>query len=85
MILLEGILSLFDAKVREMLNLRIFIDVDSDLRLARRVSQLSLQESKRNPQHSLEWTLQYYLKYVKPSYQDYIDSVSTFYCLLINA
>ena len=35
-VLLEGILVLFDPAVRNMLSMKIFVDEDSDVRLARR-------------------------------------------------
>jgi len=41
-ILLEGILVLFDQQLREKLSMKIFVDEDSDVRLARRGLFLSL-------------------------------------------
>ena len=38
-ILFEGILVLFFPRVRELLDMRLFVDLDSDTRLARRVTR----------------------------------------------
>ena len=35
-VLLEGILVLYDPEVREMLHMKLFVDTDSDTRLSRR-------------------------------------------------
>lgn len=35
-ILVEGILILFDPELRDIFNLKLFVDVDPDIRLARR-------------------------------------------------
>lgn len=35
-VLLEGILVLYDSHVRDMMHMKLFVDTDSDTRLARR-------------------------------------------------
>lgn len=35
-VLLEGILILYDSNVRELMHMKLFVDTDSDTRLARR-------------------------------------------------
>lgn len=35
-VLLEGILVLYDPQIREMMHMKLFVDTDSDTRLARR-------------------------------------------------
>ncbi|KAM7268119.1 hypothetical protein ACFE04_010285 [Oxalis oulophora] len=66
-IILEGILVLHDARVRDLMNMKIFVDTDSDLRLARRI-QRDTVERGRNIQNVLEQ----YSRSVKPSFEEYI-------------
>ncbi|KAL6960523.1 Uridine kinase-like protein 5, partial [Sarracenia purpurea var. burkii] len=46
-IILEGILVLHDPRVRDLMNMKIFVDTDSDVRLARRI-QCDTVERGRN-------------------------------------
>lgn len=66
-IILEGILVLHDPRVRDLMNMKIFVDTDSDLRLARRI-QRDTVERGRNIQNVLEQ----YAKFVKPSFDEFI-------------
>ncbi|KAH8483819.1 hypothetical protein H0E87_028292 [Populus deltoides] len=52
-IILEGILVLHDPRVRDLMNMKIFVDTDSDLRLARRI-QRDTVERGRNIQNVLD-------------------------------
>ena len=38
-VIFEGILALYDAKIRDLLDLKIFVDADADVRLARRLAR----------------------------------------------
>ncbi|XP_059642956.1 uridine kinase-like protein 5 [Cornus florida] len=66
-IIVEGILVLHDPRVRDLMNMKIFVDTDSDLRLARRI-QRDTVERGRNVQNVLDQ----YAKYVKPSFEEFI-------------
>ncbi|KAL9380825.1 hypothetical protein Peur_026482 [Populus x canadensis] len=66
-IILEGILVLHDPRVRDLMNMKIFVDTDSDLRLARRI-QLDTVERGRNIQNVLDQ----YARSVKPSFEEFI-------------
>ncbi|KAF2292283.1 hypothetical protein GH714_018429 [Hevea brasiliensis] len=66
-IILEGILVLHDPRVRDLMNMKIFVDTDSDLRLARRI-QRDTVERGRNIQNVLDQ----YARFVKPSFEEYI-------------
>nr|XP_011468320.1 PREDICTED: uridine kinase-like protein 5 isoform X2 [Fragaria vesca subsp. vesca] len=52
-IILEGILVLHDPRVRDLMNMKIFVDTDSDVRLSRRI-QRDTVERGRNIQNVLE-------------------------------
>ncbi|XP_011011893.1 PREDICTED: uridine kinase-like protein 5 isoform X2 [Populus euphratica] len=66
-IILEGILVLHDSRVRDLMNMKIFVDADSDLRLARRI-QRDTVERGRNIQNVLDQ----YARSVKPSFEEFI-------------
>ncbi|KAJ3141967.1 Uridine-cytidine kinase-like 1 [Physocladia obscura] len=66
-IIFEGIFALYDAKVRDLMDLMLFVDTDSDVRLARRLKR-DIAERNRD----LHGVLTQYKKYVKPAFDDYI-------------
>ncbi|XP_065830146.1 uridine-cytidine kinase 2-B-like isoform X2 [Oscarella lobularis] len=65
-VLFEGILVLYSSEVRNMLDMKLFVDVDSDTRLARRVLR-DVQTRGRN----LEQVLDQYIELVKPAFEDF--------------
>ncbi|KAI9227852.1 MAG: uridine cytidine kinase i [Piptocephalis tieghemiana] len=66
-VLLEGILVLFPPRIRELLDMKVFLHVDDDTRLSRRCL-----EKARGPQaQSLEFILDQYIRFVKPAFTDY--------------
>ncbi|ORY46569.1 uridine kinase [Rhizoclosmatium globosum] len=66
-IIFEGIFALYDPKVRDLMDLMLFVDTDSDVRLARRLKR-DIAERGRD----IHGVLQQYKKYVKPAFDDYI-------------
>ncbi|KAG2241993.1 hypothetical protein Bca52824_096166 [Brassica carinata] len=56
-IILEGILVFHDSRVRDLMNMKIFVDTDADVRLARRI--------RRD-------TVERYAKFVKPAFDDFV-------------
>ncbi|KAJ3238714.1 Uridine-cytidine kinase 2 [Chytriomyces hyalinus] len=67
-VIVVGTLVLYDARVRSLLNLKVFVDVDSDLRLARQV----IRDTEERYTKPLEAVLETYLHFVKPSFEDFI-------------
>jgi len=65
-IIVEGILIFYDEKLRKLFNMKLFVDADSDIRLARRVER-DTQERGR----SLEQVLNQYLHSVKPAFEEF--------------
>ena len=51
-----------------MVNLRVFVDVDADLRLARQV----VRDTEERYSKNLEDVLSMYVKFVKTSFEDFI-------------
>ncbi|KAL3813834.1 hypothetical protein ACJIZ3_015102 [Penstemon smallii] len=66
-IILEGILVLHDSRVRDLMNMKIFVDTDSDVRLARRIQRDTVERGR-----NVENVLDQYAKFVKPSFEEFI-------------
>ena len=67
-ILFEGIFTLFDQEIRDMLDIKCFLHVDSDIRFTRRLHR-DVKERGR----SLESVIEQYYDTVRPMYQKYLD------------
>uniref|UniRef100_A0A915E146 uridine/cytidine kinase n=1 Tax=Ditylenchus dipsaci TaxID=166011 RepID=A0A915E146_9BILA len=65
-ILVEGILIFFDVELRKMFDLKLFVDADPDIRLARRVERDTTERGR-----PLEYVLHQYLTLVKPAFEDF--------------
>ncbi|EFA76807.1 uridine kinase [Heterostelium album PN500] len=66
-IILEGILTLYSKELRDLMDIKIFIDTDDDVRLARRLRR-DIAERGR----TVDSVILQYTKFVKPSFDDYI-------------
>ncbi|PSS05998.1 Uracil phosphoribosyltransferase [Actinidia chinensis var. chinensis] len=66
-ILLEGILIFHDPRVRDLMNMKIFVDTDSDVRLARRIRRDTFEKAR-----DINMVLDQYSKFVKPAFDDFI-------------
>jgi uridine kinase len=67
-VLFEGIFALYDQEIREMLDIKCFLHVDSDIRFTRRLHR-DVKERGR----SLESVISQYYDTVRPMYQRYLD------------
>jgi uridine kinase len=65
-LIVEGILVFYYPKIRDLFQMKLFVDCDADTRLSRRVLR-DMCEYKRD----LEQILYYYTKSVKPSFEDF--------------
>ncbi|KAI9349168.1 putative uridine monophosphate kinase [Obelidium mucronatum] len=63
-----GNLALYSKPIRESFHLKVFVDVDSDLRLAKQV----LRDTEERYQLPLDKVLDDYLNFVKPAFEDFI-------------
>lgn len=76
-IVFEGILSLYDARIREMMDVKIFVLTDDDIRLARRckIESINLVVVLRDCSErgrTIEGVLYQYNRFVKKAYDEYI-------------
>ena len=67
-IIVEGILIFENEELRELMDIRIFVDTDADVRLCRRIKR---DVNKRG--RSLESVLQQYQQTVKPMHDRYVE------------
>lgn len=65
-ILIEGILILYFPEIRDMFNMKMFVETDPDSRLAKRMYK-ETEELGRN----LDQVLNHYIEVVKPAYEDF--------------
>lgn len=67
-IIVEGILTLNDARLRDLMDIKIFVDTDDDIRIIRRI-QRDIEERGR----TLQSVIDQYLDTVKPMYHQFIE------------
>lgn len=67
-LMFEGIFALFDPEIRKMLNVKCFLNVDSDIRFTRRLHR-DIQERGRD----LDSVIDQYYATVRPMYQKFLD------------
>ena len=67
-IVLEGILALYDEHVNEMLDLHIYVETDADVRILRRIERDVVDRGRE-----LEGVMDQYLSTVKPMHEQFIE------------
>ncbi|KAJ8360890.1 hypothetical protein SKAU_G00174150 [Synaphobranchus kaupii] len=67
-IIFEGIMSFADKELLQLLDMKIFVDTDSDIRLVRRLRR-DITERGRD----IEGVIRQYNKFVKPAFEQYIE------------
>ncbi len=77
-IIVEGILIFTDAKLRDLFDIKIFVDTDLDLCLIRRIER-DVKERGR----TLDGVLEQYQKTVKPMYHEFVESSKRYADIII--
>ena len=77
-IIVEGILIFEDPALRDLMDIRIFVDTDADIRLCRRVKR---DVNKRG--RTLESVLTQYQQTVKPMYEKYVEPSKKYAHILV--
>lgn len=67
-ILVEGILIFTEARIRELLDLRLFVDADADIRFIRRLQRDMCERGR-----TLESVTQQWLQTVRPSHLEFVE------------
>jgi uridine kinase len=79
-ILVEGILILVDRELREMMDVRLYVDTDADLRFIRR-----LQRDIRDRNRTMESVIQQYLTTVRPMHLEFVEPSKRYADVIIPA
>lgn len=77
-IILEGIMILEDARLRELMDIKIFVDTDADVRIIRRIVR-DINERGR----TLDSVIDQYLNTVKPAHDQFIEPTKKFADIII--
>jgi len=77
-VIVEGILALCDAKLREQMDLKIFVDADSDERLIRVISRDIVERGR-----TAEAVMERYTRILKPMHQQFIEPTKRYADLII--
>lgn len=66
-VIVEGILVLFIPELRSRFNMKIYVDTDDDVRLARRIRRDTMERGR-----DVESVIQQYVRFVKPSFDKFV-------------
>ncbi|WP_080146228.1 uridine kinase [Marinilactibacillus piezotolerans] len=77
-IILEGILILEDPRLREMMDIKVYVDTDDDIRIIRRIKR-DIEERGRTLDHVIEQ----YLGVVKPMHTQFIEPTKKYADIII--
>lgn len=77
-IILEGILILDDERLRDLMDIKVFVDTDDDIRIIRRIER-DMNERGR----SLDSVIQQYLATVKPTYHQFVEPTKRYADLIV--
>jgi len=77
-IIIEGIMIFEDKRLRDIMDIKIFVDTDADIRIIRRITR-DIRERGR----TLESVIGQYLSTVKPAHEQFIEPTKKFADLII--
>lgn len=78
LVIFEGIMALYEQRFRDMMDLKIFVLTDDDIRLSRRIKR-DIAERGRG----VEDVLAQYNRFVKPSYDEFIKPTMRYADIII--
>lgn len=77
-IILDGILILDDERLRDLMDIKVFVDTDDDIRLIRRIER-DMHERGR----SLDSIIKQYLTTVKPMYHQFVEPTKRYADIIV--
>lgn len=77
-IILEGILVLFNEEIRNLMDIKVYVDTDDDIRFIRR-----LERDMKERGRSLDSVINQYLTTVKPMYHQFIEPTKRYADIII--
>jgi len=78
LIILEGLMILYEKEVRDLLDLKIYVDTPDDIRFIRRLNRDILERGR-----TTESVIKQYLEVVRPGHFDFIEPTKEFADLII--
>lgn len=77
-IILEGILVLFNKEIRDLMDIKVYVDTDDDIRFIRR-----LERDMKERGRSLDSVITQYLDTVKPMYHQFIEPTKRYADIIV--
>lgn len=77
-IIIEGIMTLINKKLRDMMDLKIFVDCDSDERLIRNIQRDTIDRGR-----TVSMVVDRYLKVLKPMHEQFIEPTKRYADIII--
>jgi len=77
-IIIEGIMTLLNKKLRDLMDLKIFVDTDPDERLIRNIQRDTVERGR-----TVEMVIDRYLKVLKPMHEQFIEPTKKYADLII--
>ena len=77
-IIIEGIMTLIDKRLRDMMDLKIFVDTDSDERLIRNIQRDTIDRGR-----TVSMVVERYLNVLKPMHEQFIEPTKRYADLII--
>ncbi|MFD1429889.1 MULTISPECIES: uridine kinase [Lacticaseibacillus] len=77
-IIVEGILILADETLRDLMDIKVYVDTDDDIRVIRRIKRDMAERGR-----SLDDVIQQYLTTVKPSYHQFIEPTKRYADIIV--
>lgn len=78
-IILEGLFILYDERIRDLIDIKVFVDTDSDVRIIRRI----LRDMKERAR-SLDSIILQYMTTVRPSYINFVEPTKRFADIIVH-
>jgi uridine kinase len=77
-IIFEGVMAFFRKEIKDLIDIKIFVDTDCDIRLARRLKRDMAERGR-----SLESIIKQYNAFVKPAFHNYIAPTMSFADIIV--
>lgn len=77
-VIIEGIMALVNRRLREMMDLRIFVDCDPDIRLIRNIERDTIDRGRTVTQ-----VMERYIKVLKPMHEQFIEPTKRYANIII--
>ena len=77
-IIIEGIMTLINKKLRDMMDLKLFVDTDSDERLIRNIQRDVVERGR-----TVDMVIERYLNVLKPMHEQFIEPTKKYADLII--